>query len=1071
MKFMEKLLSKSNSYVYYKNNYNKLLNSQNKLKEDNKFLKKYLKHNKVEIIKLQKRLGNYSKPKILDKILNEQYSELTIAIKSPNPKGHHHWGDYFFSIALKNSFKKLGFNVIIQEHEDWYNGVKADINIVLRGVEKYEPNFDEINIMWNISHPDMVKKEEYELYDICFISSEKYAIKINNEVNTIVKPLLQCTDPEVFNYSPKNNLKEDILFVGVTRGVYREIIKDVMQTDFDVSIYGMGWEEFIDKKYIKGQFIPNEELYKYYSSCKILLNDHWEDMREWDFPSNRLFDALACGTFVISDKISSAETLFEGNIVTYDDVNDLNNKIIYYLTHEDERKEKAQKGREIVLNNHTFDNRVDTIIDSLKNLKLNNDMKLEEYHFSFDVKSILNQLNQKISIIIPIYNAYDDLIKCLESIFKYTQGNYELILINDNSSDYRIEHLLNEYNKKNNVKIIKNEFNKGFVENVNIGLKISQNDVILLNSDTIVTPKWLQKLIFCAYSKKDIGTVTPVANNSGAFSVPVTGINNVIPVELGINGMANIIEKSSKRVFMEVPTGNGFCMYIKRDVINEVGLFDVENFGKGYCEENDYCMRAIQKGWCNVIDDSTYIFHKGSASFSDEKEQLIKKHRKILDMKHPTYTNRVQNFLSSKELKSITSNVAKNLENFDNNGLNKKNLLFLLHGGGGGTFYHTNDLLNYFEKLYNCYLLISNKKEIILYKFFNHEKILIKKWKLKSKWVAENFYIEEFAQIYLYILIYFSIDLVHIQHLIHHTFDLPKICKQLNIPVILSLHDFYFICLSHNLINGDEKYCNGKCVQSIRCCDHMDLSELNIINSFVDEWRENVEDLFCNVDLLITPSKVSKDIYLENYPIIHEKIKVISHGRDIFKINDDLFEFPSLSNPVKILFIGNTYLQKGSNIIKKLHDIDKKKRLEFHFLGDTAPELKDIGIHHGTYNRNDLIEHVSKIKPSFIGIFSIWPETFCYTLSEAWMCKIPVIVSNIGILKERLLMNDGGWLIDYENMQETYELILRIANNPHEYQLKINNINSFNFKSIKSMCNEYQMHYNKLLMEKFNIDS
>ena len=81
---------------------------------------------------------------------------------------------------------------------------------------------------------------------------------------------------------------------------------------------------------------------------------------------NRLFDALACGAFVISDKIPSAETLFEGNIVTYDDADDLKNKIEYYLSNEHERKEKAQKGNEIVLKNHTFDNRVDTILDCLK---------------------------------------------------------------------------------------------------------------------------------------------------------------------------------------------------------------------------------------------------------------------------------------------------------------------------------------------------------------------------------------------------------------------------------------------------------------------------------------------------------------------------------------------------------------------------------------------------------------------------------------------------------------------------------------------------------------------------------
>ena len=130
----------------------------------------------------------------------------------------------------------------------------------------------------------------------------------------------------------------------------------------------MGWEKFVDEKFIKGQFIENRELHKYYSSCKILLNDHWEDMKEMDFPSNRLFDALACGTFVISDKIPSAETLFEGTVVTYDGVDDLDKKLEYYLSHDEEREKIAERGKELVLKSHTFDNRADTILNCLKNI-------------------------------------------------------------------------------------------------------------------------------------------------------------------------------------------------------------------------------------------------------------------------------------------------------------------------------------------------------------------------------------------------------------------------------------------------------------------------------------------------------------------------------------------------------------------------------------------------------------------------------------------------------------------------------------------------------------------------------
>ena len=176
--------------------------------------------------------------------------ELTVAIKSPNPVADRKWGDYFFSHALKKSLEKKGFNVIIQEREHWYDDVDVDINIVLRGLRNYFINFDEINVMWNISHPDMVSDEEYEKYDIVFIASEKHANILKERLNTQVETLFQCTDPEVFFTHKEDNLCEDILFVGVTRKVYRQIVKDILEKGHNVSIYGVGWEEFIDEDLI-----------------------------------------------------------------------------------------------------------------------------------------------------------------------------------------------------------------------------------------------------------------------------------------------------------------------------------------------------------------------------------------------------------------------------------------------------------------------------------------------------------------------------------------------------------------------------------------------------------------------------------------------------------------------------------------------------------------------------------------------------------------------------------------------------------------------------------------------------
>lgn len=368
MSLKEFFLNKSNSYTFYKSNYNKLKKENNQLKnklnKSNSKIKSISKKN----IDLENRLAELTKLLIIEKLNKNDYNNISIVIKSPNPVNDKRWGDYFFANTLKKSLSKKGFNVIVQEYENWYDDVKADIVIVLRGIIEYQPNYDEINVMWNISHPEDVKDEEYEKYDIVFVASQEYAHMLNERLATQVEPLLQCTDPEIFFQEKDNTLLEDTLFVGSTRGVYRTIVKDILQTDHNVSVYGIGWENFIDSKFIKGEFISNYELHNHYSSCKILLNDHWDDMREFGFISNRIFDALACGTFVVSDDISAAKELFNDNIVTYTSVDDLDSKLEYYLNNDDERELKAKNGKEIVLKNHTFECRVESMIECLKNI-------------------------------------------------------------------------------------------------------------------------------------------------------------------------------------------------------------------------------------------------------------------------------------------------------------------------------------------------------------------------------------------------------------------------------------------------------------------------------------------------------------------------------------------------------------------------------------------------------------------------------------------------------------------------------------------------------------------------------
>lgn len=324
-----------------------------------------------------------------------------IAIKLPFKKwkDSHEWGDYHMSLALKKEFEKEGCDVIIQTFDEWYNGddEDCDVVIILRGLSRYIPKKNHFNIMWNISHPDMIEIEEYNQYDHVFIASKTWADVIKEKVNVPVDCLLQCTDPELFYHDFNEKYRHEILFVGNSRKVFRKIIKDLLPTDKDLSIYGTNWEHFVEEKYIYGQHIPNNELRKAYSSCEILLNDHWDDMREKGFISNRLFDGFASGAFIISDEVHGASELFGDALVTYQSPEELKKLVDTYLKNNAKRVDKALKAKEIVIKHHTYHNRVK---DMLKVINSNISPKIQFQNSDLSPEVFMDQLWN--IIILPI---------------------------------------------------------------------------------------------------------------------------------------------------------------------------------------------------------------------------------------------------------------------------------------------------------------------------------------------------------------------------------------------------------------------------------------------------------------------------------------------------------------------------------------------------------------------------------------------------------------------------------------------------------------------------------------------
>ena len=247
---------------------------------------------------------------------------IAIKVAAPSDKVKHQWGDYHYAVCLKKALERKGHAVRIDLLYEWQNESCAgdDVNLVLRGLSRFETVQDQINIMWNISHPDKVELDEFAEYDCVFVASELFANKLKEKLPEVrVNALLQCTDVDRF-YSDIDGSypSHDLLFVGNSRNVYRDSVKYCVQEDIAIAVYGSLWEQFVSPDFIMGENISNEHLRKYYSNCSVVLNDHWDSMKENGFLSNRIYDAVASGSIVVSDRVNGiGEDYFGSNVIFY----------------------------------------------------------------------------------------------------------------------------------------------------------------------------------------------------------------------------------------------------------------------------------------------------------------------------------------------------------------------------------------------------------------------------------------------------------------------------------------------------------------------------------------------------------------------------------------------------------------------------------------------------------------------------------------------------------------------------------------------------------------------------------
>jgi glycosyltransferase involved in cell wall biosynthesis len=291
---------------------------------------------------------------------------LSIKISAPNLEEGVQWGDYHYAHSLGKCLEALGWTYQVDCQDRWYADT-CDVALVLRGRHRFQPERmpNTVNLQWIISHPDRVKGDEFNDYDHILVASSVFANKVMKVTGTPVSTLFQAGNAITANAGEPQAWARDLVFVGSSRNQKRDMVEWCYEQNLPLHLYGTGWEN--DPKaltLLKGDYVSNEELAGFYRSSRIVLNDHWPEMRSNGFISNRIFDACAAGTLVITDPVKGLEEVFGDTVVVAHNQKELAKQVRHYMSHEEKRQSKAREANQIAMGRHTFSHRA-SYIDQL----------------------------------------------------------------------------------------------------------------------------------------------------------------------------------------------------------------------------------------------------------------------------------------------------------------------------------------------------------------------------------------------------------------------------------------------------------------------------------------------------------------------------------------------------------------------------------------------------------------------------------------------------------------------------------------------------------------------------------